>query len=269
MRRDTSNSRMIEEVDVGIFEKDFGFDLECKPLNITRREVKQDKKTYEAPGDRNAGHMRALAIDTSLKKDRNVAGLLGPFIDGMREAGAEVEHYFARDLTIFPCCGNLNCTVRTPGKCMAYDDMRWLRKKIARADVLVLASPLYFNGTTGPEGVTASLMSLQQKLAPGKKTPVDMPYGHALHTTREVARLRKVVIASCRGFWEVEGLNPALTHLKAFCMNSYPGFDGNIPEPRGAILRGELKDGVPWSEIVRRAREAGRRTVLNEQMERR
>ena len=38
----------------------------------------------------------------------------------------------ARDLLIFPCCGNMNCTVRTPGQCMAWDDMRWLRPGVDR-----------------------------------------------------------------------------------------------------------------------------------------
>lgn len=218
-------------------------------------------------GHRAEGHgpLKALAINTCPGKEKgDIARLLRPYLEGMRSAGAGVELYYSHDLTIFPCCGNLNCTIRTPGKCMAFDDMRWLRHKIGRADILVLASPLYFNGTTGPGGVTMSMMALQSRLIPGLKPTVDKPYEHAVHTTREKVNLRKVVVLSCRGFWEIEGLNPALTHLKAFCMNSYPGFDGNIPEPRGAILRGELKDGVPWSEIVRRAREAGRRTVLNE-----
>lgn len=205
--------------------------------------------------------MKVLAIDSS-PHGESMDILLGPYLEGMRDAGAEVELYYGRDLVIYPCCGNLNCTVRTPGKCMAYDDMRWLRKKMGEADALVLASPLYFSGVTGPEGATASMKSLQERLVPSMEPSVDVPYEHAVHTIREEVSLRKVVLVTGCGYWEVDGLNPMLTHIKAFCTNSYPGFEGNILEPRSAILRGALKNGASGDEIFQAARDAGRRLML-------
>jgi hypothetical protein len=206
--------------------------------------------------------MKALAIDSSpKKKGRNTAMLLDPYLEGMREAGAEVELYYGEDLVIYPCCGNLNCTVRTPGRCMAHDDMRWLRKKIGRADILILASPLYFNGTIGPEGVTVPMRSLLDRLATIQSSSSEVWYEHAVHTTREDVSLRKVVLVSGYGFWEFEGLYPILTHLKAFCQNTYPGFEGNILECRGASLKRGLKCGTSREDVIQVAREAGRRLV--------
>jgi NADPH-dependent FMN reductase len=202
--------------------------------------------------------MKVLAIDSS-PRDGSMNMLLGPYLEGIRAAGGEVEVYRGRDLVIYPCCGNLNCTVRTPGKCMAYDDMRWLRPRIGRADVLVLASPRYFDGVIGHE--TSSLKSIKAKLVPGMEPAMDHTYEHAVHTTREAVRLRKVVLVSGGGYWEIDGLNPVLTHIKAFCTNSYPGLEGSLPEPRKAILRGELRLGASGSEVETAAKEAGRKLV--------
>jgi hypothetical protein len=203
-----------------------------------------------------------VAINTDPEKDWGVINiLLAPLLEGMKESGAGVELYYSRDLLIFPCCGNLNCTVQTPGQCMAYDDMRWLRSKIGQADVLVLASPLYFNGFTGRAGATPSLKLLLDRLVPGAPVSADMPYEHAIHTTREPVNLRKVLIVSGCGFWEIDGFNPVLTHLKAFCYNTFPELAGCITGPLGAHVRGELREGASESEIIAIARAAGRGLV--------
>lgn len=202
--------------------------------------------------------MKVLAIDSS-PGDGNMDVLLAPYLAGIRAAGADVELYHARDLVVYPCCGNLNCTIGTPGKCMAYDDMRWLRPRIGRADALVLASPLYFDGVVGHE--TPALRSIKKKLAPGTEPGMDRTYEHAVHTTREAVRLRKVVLVSGGGYWEIDDLNPVLTHIKAFCTNSHPGLEWNLHSPRKAILRGELKLGASRSEVEEAAWEAGRKLV--------
>jgi multimeric flavodoxin WrbA len=183
--------------------------------------------------------------------------LLDPFLAGLKESGAEAELYYARDLVIFPCCGNLNCTVRTPGKCMACDDMRWLREKIGDADVLVLASPLYFNGRTGPDGATPSLKLLLDRLAVDQHISADRPYEHAVHTTREPANLRKVVLVSGSGFVEIDGFNPVLTHLKAFCHNAFPELAGSVTGSHRVSVR-EMPENLSAAEIVAVACAAGR-----------
>lgn len=204
--------------------------------------------------------MKVLAIDSS-PRDGIMSKLLDPYIEGIRASGAEVEVYHGRDLVVYPCCGNLNCTISTPGKCMAYDDMRWLRPRIGQSDALVLASPLYFDGVVGQD--TPAMRSIKAKLVTDMRPVADHVYEHAVHTVREAVRLRKVVLVSGCGFWEVDGLDPVLTHIKAFCTNSYPGFEGNLPEPRGAILRGVLKEGASGSDIAKVAHEAGRQLVVN------
>ena len=202
--------------------------------------------------------MKVLAINTSPEKDSGaIALLLDPYLEGMKAAGADVALYYSRDLLIFPCCGNLNCTVRTPGQCMAFDDMRWLRPLIGQADVLVLASPLYFNGHTGEAGITEPVKRLQEQLTRTQDL-CDEPYGHAIHTTRESVNLRKVVILSGSGFWEIDDFNPVLTHLKAFCYNSFPELASSVTGGHRITVR-ELPPNAPTAGLVAIARNAGRR----------
>jgi multimeric flavodoxin WrbA len=68
--------------------------------------------------------MKALAINSSPNKGKgNTALILKPFLEGMKEAGAEVELYHTSDLKINPCQGDLSCWLRTPGECIHNDDM--------------------------------------------------------------------------------------------------------------------------------------------------
>lgn len=256
---------VVSEVETNIFAKDnysgFGDGLS---LDIAPGELHTGRQALvvKSAPDKRIGPMKAVIINTSPDKDHSaIARLLDPFLDGMKEAGADVDLYYSRDLVIFPCCGNLNCTIRTPGNCMAYDDMKWLREKIGQADVLVLASPLYFNGVIGPEGATGSLKALLARLVPGSQPSTDTPYEHAVHTTKEPVNLRKVVFASGCGFWEIKDFYPVLTHIKSLCHNTFPEFAGNIGDGHGVILNGAIRSGASIEDIIASARSAGQRLV--------
>ena len=75
--------------------------------------------------------------------------ILNPFIEGMKEAGANVELFYTRKLKIGPCNG-IGCWFMNPGKCGQDDDMQMLLPKFKEADVIVWASPVYYAGITGP-----------------------------------------------------------------------------------------------------------------------
>jgi hypothetical protein len=53
-------------------------------------------------------------------------------------------------LKINPCLGCFSCWSSTPGECVQDDDMRPLLAEVARSDLLVLATPVYVDGMTGP-----------------------------------------------------------------------------------------------------------------------
>lgn len=259
----------VSEIDINIFARDCGYDFNSEPsFNVSCSDARRTDQASPSPDDQcinNTGTVKVVVINTSPGNEKgNLSMLLDPFLLGMREAGADVELYYSRDLIIFPCCGNLNCTIRTPGNCMAYDDMRWLRQKIGQADILVLASPLYFNGLIGPEGATQSLRSLLYRLVPGLSPCADTPYEHAVHTTKEPVNLRKVIFVSGCGFWEIDNFYPVLTHIKSLCHNTFPEFAGNIGDGHGVILHGAIQSGASMEIITASARSAGRRLAYDE-----
>lgn len=85
---------------------------------------------------------KVLIISGSPRKGGNSDTLCDRFLDGAKEAGNEVEKIFLNDRHINYCtgCGACNTTHR----CVQKDDMAEILEKMVAADVIVLATPVYF-----------------------------------------------------------------------------------------------------------------------------
>jgi multimeric flavodoxin WrbA len=192
--------------------------------------------------------MKVLAINGSPHMDNgNTAMILDPFLEGMKEVGADVDLYYTRNLKIGPCNGDMSCWFKNPGKCGQVDDMQMLLPKLKDADVIVWASPVYYAGITGP------LKNLMDRQLP-------------LHILGESSgRRQKVVLVSSCGFWDTSMFDPLVTQMKAI----YARPDGNT-EFVGALLRPgadamqEMMKGdgaTILKSIFEAAKEAGRQLV--------
>ena len=60
--------------------------------------------------------------------------------------GAEVERFHLTDFTITPCKECHGCD--NTGKCVILDDMQRIYPKLLEADIIILASPIFFYGIT-------------------------------------------------------------------------------------------------------------------------
>ena len=85
---------------------------------------------------------KVLILSGSPRKGGNTDILCDRFADGAREAGHQVEKVRVCDLNIAYCTGCDSC-VKT-GKCVKKDDSQMVNAKMKEADVIVLASPVYF-----------------------------------------------------------------------------------------------------------------------------
>lgn len=85
-----------------------------------------------------------LALTGSPRKGGNTETLVAAIMAGAAQMGAECETVRLPDLKIGPCigCGGCNKT----GCCVILDDMQGLYEKLAAAQVICLASPIYFYG---------------------------------------------------------------------------------------------------------------------------
>jgi len=205
--------------------------------------------------------MKVLAFNASPRGDRgNTALILNPFLEGMREARADVELFYNKKLKINHCQACFNCWLKTPGICSQKDDMRWLLPKMREADVWVLATPVY------TDGVTALLKILLERTVPLAKPFLELRGNYARHTPVEGTKVSQIVLVSSCGYWEMENFEPLLAHIKAFCKNASAEFAGALLRPHASKLRPMIENGTPVSDIFEAAKEAGHQLVKDGKM---
>jgi multimeric flavodoxin WrbA len=86
---------------------------------------------------------RVLVLSGSARKNGNSSILCDQFISGAEEAGHESEKVYVSDKVINYCIGCSVCK-GNGGKCVRQDDMSEIIEKMKLADVIVLATPVYF-----------------------------------------------------------------------------------------------------------------------------
>ena len=84
-----------------------------------------------------------LILSASPRRGGNSDLLCDRFLQGAQEAGHQGEKIFLRDHSIRYCIGCELCHQQT-GKCVQEDDMAGLLAKMIAADVIVMATPVYF-----------------------------------------------------------------------------------------------------------------------------
>lgn len=86
---------------------------------------------------------KILFLSGSPRKNRNSALLCGEFARGASEAGNIVELIYLRDKKIGYCIACYYCKDHD-GVCVIRDDMAEILEKMNEADIIVMASPVYF-----------------------------------------------------------------------------------------------------------------------------
>lgn len=86
---------------------------------------------------------KVLILSGSPRKGGNSDLLCDEFLRGAREAGHSVEKIRAAEKKAAPCSACYYCR-QSGGVCARKDDMAEILQKMIDADVLVLASPVYF-----------------------------------------------------------------------------------------------------------------------------
>jgi multimeric flavodoxin WrbA len=194
--------------------------------------------------------MKVLAINGSPRMDRgNTSLILQPLLEGMKDAGAEVDLFYTPKLNIQPCNGDLSCWIKHPGECAQKDDMQILYPKFRAAETLVFASPVYYAGVTG------SLKTLIDRMLPL----------HSFAQGRDI-RQQKVVLVSTCAAWEMEMFKPLLIQFEAIC----PKTEDSPMQLAGALLRPHAHSLKPMlqgdhrplaEDVLKAARQAGTELV--------
>jgi multimeric flavodoxin WrbA len=197
--------------------------------------------------------MKVLVLNSSPHKEKGATGVMvSLLIEGMESAGAEVELVHVHGLDINPCLGCFSCWRMTPGECVQDDDMRGIITRIAGADVLVLATPLYVDGMNG------SMKTLVDRMIPLAENPIEVRDGHCRHPLRDGVKRGKLVLVSPCGFTEMDNFGPLVAHVKAMCLNMGREYAGALLRPYGWFFPELKRRGYPVEGVFDALREAGR-----------
>lgn len=148
--------------------------------------------------------MKVLAFNASPRKENSVSEIiLNHFLDGVSQAGAEVEKHYITDLDIKGCVGCFNCWLKTPGKCVQRDDMDWILPKIAEVDVLYLGTPIYHYN------IVHYLQRMRERTLPLAMPEMYIKDGETHHPSRQRNVDQITVLAAVCGFPDLVNFDQA------------------------------------------------------------
>ncbi len=189
--------------------------------------------------------MKVLGLFGSPRRGGNTDILLEEALKGAEEEGAEIERLYLSGLKITPCLECRGCD--ETGSCIIQDDMEKIYPKLLEADIIILASPIFFYGVTA----WAKALIDRSQAVWARKYLVKDP------TMRKKGKRRKgffISVGATKGRKVFEG---AILTVKYF-------FDAlNVDHAGELVYRGVDGKGeiLNHPDALGQAREAGRRLV--------
>lgn len=228
-------------------------------LQLVEKDKENLKKKEEVKTIKIGRSTKVLVLNSSPKKENgNTALILNPFVEGMRDKGADVEIINLYDLRIVPCTGELHCWKVTPGECAQKDDMQLLYPKIKKADAIIIAAPIYV------ETINAKMKNVIDRM-----TPLVEPFmigatdNNTFHELRDGVSRAKVVLISTCSHWDTFCFDEIVDYIEKFCSYFSYKFVGCLLRPHAEIIQYLLKNGRDLDSMFEAARTAGEEFIEN------
>jgi multimeric flavodoxin WrbA len=194
--------------------------------------------------------VKVLAINGSPTKGKgNTASVLEPFLQGLRDAGAEVELLYASNLKIKPCsCGSMYCWYSSPGKCCFDDDMQLIYQNLKAAEILIFATPVYIP-------LPGTMQDVINRLCPLVEPHLEFREGRTRARFRQDVNIKKILLVATGGWWEKENMSTLVRIVDELAKDVGVEFGGAILRPHAFLMRqdGQLtKEGAQILEELRR-----------------
>ena len=93
--------------------------------------------------------MNIVILNGSPRPKGNTAAMVAAYREGAESAGHTVTVFDVCHMRIAGCLACEHCHQRNPRTCVQADDMRLIYPALDEADMLVLASPVYYHGLSG------------------------------------------------------------------------------------------------------------------------
>jgi len=200
---------------------------------------------------------KAVAISGSVRMEKsNTAKILTPFLEGMKEAGAPVELFYAKRLNVKPCTGELHCWNKKPGQCYIDDSMQSLYPKLRDTDILVFATPVYVPLPGEMQNIINRLVALIDPALQRKD-------GRTRARLRADVKISKIALVSTSGWWEMGNFGTVLRIVKEFAEDANVEFAGAVLRPHASFM---ARNKEKAEKIFEAARQAGYQLVKEGRM---
>lgn len=203
--------------------------------------------------------MKILVLQGSIKGEKGITELLvKKFLSGVMKAEPSccVEVEYLCTSNIHNCSGCLSCWAKTPGKCRYEDDMTDLVTKYREADIIVAASPLYF------DSMSSHMKKFWERMLPLLDPHFEHGHEKVRHRMRDDKKRALFVISTCT-FPEVKQFDALVLSFKRIAYNLKMEYIGHILRPECYLLNlaKEYKDKI--EEVLSYIQSAGEEMVKN------
>ena len=181
----------------------------------------------------------------------NTEKVLTSFLDGMKEANAEVETVYAKRLKIRPCLGDFQCWYDKIGECIQTDDMESLYPKLREADILILATPVYLP-------LPGEMQNLLNRLMPIVEPVLEFREGRTRTKFHDDVKISKIVLVATGGWWEKDNLDTVVRIAEEIAANTSVEFSGALLRPHASLMNENKEKG---EEVLGAAKSAGTQLI--------
>jgi multimeric flavodoxin WrbA len=177
--------------------------------------------------------------------------VLTSFIQGMREAGSDIELFHASRLNVKPCaCGEMYCWYRVPGECCFKDDMQSLYDSLKQADTLILATPVYIP-------LPGAMQNIINRLCPLLEPLLELRHGRTRARFRDDVKIQRIVLVSTGGWWEKANMDTVVRIAVELAEDASVEFAGALLRPHAFLMKQDGKLTESGQAILDAARIAG------------
>lgn len=193
--------------------------------------------------------MKIVLINGSPRgRGSNTQIMAESFLQGAQEAGAETLNVFLAEKEIQHCHGCFSCWLKTPGCCIIGDDMAGILSEADGADVLVLASPLYFDAISG-----MLKMFMDRMIVKGDPHFVKTDTGESRHLKKSDDKIPQLLMISNCGFPERSHFQAMSHWVQRAALNMQTELLGEIYATQGSLLATDLPQVKAYRKWLKKA----------------
>lgn len=174
---------------------------------------------------------RVLGVLASPRGERGATGkVYAALVAGMEQAGTAIETVALTDLAPQPCSGCFRCWLRGGRRCVIQDPMTEFAETIPSYDLLVLATPVYVDGMTGPA------KNFVDRLMPLNHPSIGEHAGRLIHPSRH-ARMPDLALLAVCGLPGTENFGPLLAHVASVATHLHTPLAAALLRPETVSFR--------------------------------